>query len=361
MPSGPAVLKFSRGLPPTRQFGERIRLLVVQGPDKGTCFSILGDLIFIGREGCQIVLNDTNISRKHAELGWKGDHFLVRDLGSANGIVYNGEKVTEAKLKAGDLLLVGLTTLEVYPPGQTKRNDRPLLPASAKRPSLAAPAAAAPVAAKPSDSKLSPEELKKKRETDKKRLLIYVVLFFAVFILYFSEGEKETIRDHAKLEPGEVETKGPPKKKKTEKEIREALAEYIPNYALDTQQRKDAEIFFRNGVRELQNKNYRRAFTAFETALTVDPTHELAKIYLKSAKKEMLAELEATNGAALRAKKSLRYKEARMHYENILRYLEGEAGNNQFMDNESNKKIKKMFDEAQASIKELDKEENKIQ
>jgi tetratricopeptide (TPR) repeat protein len=190
--------------------------------------------------------------------------------------------------------------------------------------------------------------------------VIYAALFFAAFMLYFSEGENKTIRENAKLEPGETESKGPPKKKKTQKEIQEALKEYIPNYALDTQQRKDAEIFFRTGVRELQNKNFRRAFTAFETALTVDPTHELAKIYLKSAKMEMLSELESITGAALRAKKALRYKESRMHYDNVLRYLEGEAGNNQFMDNESNKKIKKMFDDAQAAIKELDKEENKI-
>ena len=96
MPGGPAVLRFSRGLPPTKQFGERLRLLVRQGQDQGTCFSLLGDLLFVGREDCQIVINDSNISRKHAEISWKGDHYVMRDLGSSNGIVFNGNKIGRA-------------------------------------------------------------------------------------------------------------------------------------------------------------------------------------------------------------------------------------------------------------------------
>ena len=147
--AGPAVLRFSRGLPPTKQFGERLRLLVRQGQDQGTCYSLLGDLVFIGREDCQIVLNDTNISRKHAEISWKGDHYVIRDLGSANGIVYNGNKVPESKLNPGDIVLMGLTVLEVYPSGSTKKNEKPLLPGPVKRsaPAQADPAAAANAAA----------------------------------------------------------------------------------------------------------------------------------------------------------------------------------------------------------------------
>ena len=157
-------------------------------------------------------------------------------------------------------------------------------------------------------------------------------------------------------------------------EVAEAIAEYMPSYALDTQQRKDAEIFFRNGVREVTNKNYRRAFTAFETALTVDPSHELAKIYLKTAKIEMINELKNMNNAALQAQKSLRYREARMHYTNIVRYLEGENGGKdllRYQENEvlktkkkSDKKeytIPEIYEGAVEGLKELDKVENKGQ
>lgn len=376
MGAGPAVLKFARGLPPSRQFGERLRLLVLQGPEQGACFSLLGETIFVGREDCQIMFADTNISRKHAEISWQGDHYMVRDLGSANGVLHNGLKITKAKLGAGDLVMMGLTVLEVYPAGQVKRNERPQLPANAKRPALAL-AGQVPVAeAAPAEgrhSEASEAEVKAKRQTDKKRLIIYVGIFFLVFTLYFGTEEKLTVRENARIESSQ-QAAAPKGKRKTAKQIEAELAEVMPSYALDTQQRKDAEIFFRSGVREQQNKNFRRAFTAFETALTVDPTHELAKIYLRSAKMEMMAELKAMNNAAVQAHRALRYKEARMHFGNIVRYLEAEDGGaalEKYVDRDllanrgkgkgSSESIPEMYEKAKAALKELDKVENKAQ
>lgn len=380
MPAGPAVLKFARGLPPSKQFGERLRLLVIQGPDKGACFSLLGDMAFIGREGCQIALSDANVSKRHAEVHWAESGYSVKDLGSSNGILVNGEKVPSAVLKAGDLLMIGLTVMEVYSAGQTLRNERPLLPATARRAAAPATLSAARAAggASPGDGAkakpaLSPEEDKKKRSLEKKRLFIFAGLFLLAFILYFGTDEDKTIREMARIEQAdEPETKGKPKKKMKKAEVAEAISEYMPSYALDTQQRKDAEIFFRNGVREMTNKNYRRAFTAFETALTVDPTHELAKIYLKTAKIEMINELKGMNNAAIQAHKSLRYREARMHYTNIVRYLEGENGGKdliRYQENEvlktskkSDKKeltITEIYDGAVKGLQDLDKVENK--
>jgi tetratricopeptide (TPR) repeat protein len=393
MPGGPVVLKFARGLPPSKQFGERLRLLVIQGPEKGACFSLIGDNAYIGRDGCQISLNDGNVSKRHAEIHWTEAGYAVKDLGSSNGILVNGDKVSGATLKAGDLLMIGLTVMEVYPAGQTTRNDRPLLPASARRapapatlsaaraglpagatPGGAGPGGAGAANAAPAKPALSPEEDKRKRAVEKKRLFIFAGLFLLAFILYFGTDENKTIREMARLDQTETETKAKPKKKMKKAEVAEAIAEYMPSYALDTQQRKDAEIFFRNGVREVTNKNYRRAFTAFETALTVDPSHELAKIYLKTAKIEMINELKNMNNAALQAQKSLRYREARMHYTNIVRYLEGENGGKdllRYQENEvlktkkkSDKKeytIPEIYEGAVEGLKELDKVENKGQ
>jgi pSer/pThr/pTyr-binding forkhead associated (FHA) protein len=391
MPGGPAVLRFSRGLPPTKQYGERLRLLVRQGQDQGTCYSLLGDLLFVGREDCQIVLNDTNISRKHAEISWQGDHYVIRDLGSANGIVYNGNKVPESKLNPGDIVLMGLTVVEVYPPGQTRKSEKPMLSAPVKRLS-AVPAVEAPPAPEQPAPKLTSKE-----EKELKRMLLIVAVFFALAMAYFND-DNATMRQHTKIQ--QVEDEETPRDKKTglpidntDKKIKdvtekiqkskqqlyklqaektsleekkntsknlssEALIEEATSSA-DKVQRKDAEIFFRSGVRELQNKNYRRAFTAFDTALTVDPTHELAKIYLKSAKMELLSELWSTQRAGLQAKASLRYKEARMHFENIIRYLDGENGGSTAMDNEANKELHDLYEDAKKEITELDTLEKK--
>jgi len=343
----PPVLKFQRGLPHSKQYGERLRLLVIQGPDQGTCFSLLGDLLFIGREGAQVQLKDANISRRHAEISWKGDHYTIRDLGSSNGIMHNGAKAAEAKLVAGDIVLVGLSVLEVYAAGQTRKNDAPQIKSLTRRPTGAAiPSAGKPGATAGAADQKKPEEEKKKKEIDKKRLLVYVALAFVAWIAFFSEEEKpQTFRERAKIESSE-EPPPPKKKKLTEKEIKEAMSEYNPQFQLDTPQRKDAEIFFRSGVREMQNKNFRRAITAFQTAITVDNSHELAKIYLKTAKKDMEAEIKSISAAELKTKKSLRFKEARMNYENIIRYLEGDTEN-------------KMYVEAQETLKQIEKDENR--
>ena len=387
MPAGPAVLRFSRGLPPTKQYGERLRLLVRQGQDQGTCYSLLGDVVFIGREDCQIVLNDTNISRKHAELSWKGDHYVLRDLGSANGIVFNGTKTAETKIGPGDIMLMGLTVIEVYPSGQTRKNEKPMLAAPIKRLS----AVPDEITGLPN----SKEAKEAKKKVERKRLMIVVVLFFLLATAYFSD-DQITMRDHNKIQQAEdvetpAEKNGKPidnseakiaertkaiqetklklnrlqeDRARLEKEATttknlgsEALADQLNSHS-DTQQRKDAEIFFRNGVRELQNRNYRRAFTAFDTALTVDPSHELAKIYLKSAKMELLSELWSTQVAGLRAKASLRYKEARMHFENIVLYLEVESGNSS-MENEANKELRDLHADAKKELEDLDRLENK--
>ena len=65
----------------------------------------------IGRSrDCDIVLADSNVSRRHAELRPSGDGWTVTDLGSTNGVKVNGRAVRphEAQpVAAGDKLDVG--------------------------------------------------------------------------------------------------------------------------------------------------------------------------------------------------------------------------------------------------------------
>jgi hypothetical protein len=65
----------------------------------------------IGRSReCDIVLNDSNVSRRHAELRPLGDGWTVTDLGSTNGVRVNGREVRANEpqpLQAGDRIDVG--------------------------------------------------------------------------------------------------------------------------------------------------------------------------------------------------------------------------------------------------------------
>jgi hypothetical protein len=67
-----------------------------------------GALIGRSRE-CDIVLNDSNVSRRHAEISPSGGHgWLIKDLGSTNGVRVNGRTVDGPHpLESGDRVELG--------------------------------------------------------------------------------------------------------------------------------------------------------------------------------------------------------------------------------------------------------------
>ncbi len=70
------------------------------------------DVLVIGRSsGCDIVLDDPNVSRRHAEVRRLGEGFSLVDLGSTNGTEVNGQRVGETSLMNGDVIGVGTTRL----------------------------------------------------------------------------------------------------------------------------------------------------------------------------------------------------------------------------------------------------------
>lgn len=64
-------------------------------------------LLFGRHQECDVQLNSKKISRRHCCLAQVDDHLVVRDLGSTNGILINGVKVTEGTLVPGDELVIG--------------------------------------------------------------------------------------------------------------------------------------------------------------------------------------------------------------------------------------------------------------
>jgi pSer/pThr/pTyr-binding forkhead associated (FHA) protein len=64
-------------------------------------------LLFGRHEECDVQLNSKKVSRRHCIVAQVNDVFIVRDLGSTNGVRINGERVAEGKLRPGDELQVG--------------------------------------------------------------------------------------------------------------------------------------------------------------------------------------------------------------------------------------------------------------
>jgi len=82
-------------------------------PD-GTTLPITSEPLVIGRLAeCGVVLTDTNVSRRHAQVSLDSGEIVMVDLGSTNGTFLNGRRVTRATVKPGDELTVGTTRLRV--------------------------------------------------------------------------------------------------------------------------------------------------------------------------------------------------------------------------------------------------------
>lgn len=82
-----------------------------------TIFILDEDLITIGKddpeEGIQnsIHLSDETVSRRHAKITREGADYLIEDLESTNHTFVNGREIKKEKLKHGDRIIIGLTTL----------------------------------------------------------------------------------------------------------------------------------------------------------------------------------------------------------------------------------------------------------
>ncbi|NDJ79160.1 MAG: FHA domain-containing protein, partial [Chloroflexi bacterium] len=72
-------------------------------------------VITIGRRHDNtIVLDDSRISRQHAQLRYRQGAFVLYDLGSRGGTFVNGARITEVALRPGDVIaLAGVTVVYV--------------------------------------------------------------------------------------------------------------------------------------------------------------------------------------------------------------------------------------------------------
>ena len=73
---------------------------------------LAGERMTIGRSReCDIVIDDPNVSRRHAEVRKTIEGWMVVDLGSTNGVKVNGSRVREEVLSPGDEITLGLIQL----------------------------------------------------------------------------------------------------------------------------------------------------------------------------------------------------------------------------------------------------------
>ena len=91
------------------------KLTIQSGPQAGMELNLDRPSIRIGRgSGSDLVLQDNQSSRQHAEISRQGDQFYIRDLGSTNGTQVNGKRIGDwQRLADGDQVVLGDVPLTV--------------------------------------------------------------------------------------------------------------------------------------------------------------------------------------------------------------------------------------------------------
>jgi len=94
-------------------------LKVINGPNYGAEFSMqTGNVYTLGTDPltCDLVFYDNSVSRQHARVSISTEDTLsIEDLNSRNGVLVNGEAITEKKMiQPSDIISLGTTSFVIY-------------------------------------------------------------------------------------------------------------------------------------------------------------------------------------------------------------------------------------------------------
>jgi pSer/pThr/pTyr-binding forkhead associated (FHA) protein len=94
---------------------------IVEGPDAGRQIELTRPLVLGRDDSADVVLEDGQISRRHARVTPSSGGVTVEDLESTNGTFVNSDEVyAPVELRPGDELLVGVTVLQLRSPEQIR-------------------------------------------------------------------------------------------------------------------------------------------------------------------------------------------------------------------------------------------------
>src|SRR5687767_13274222 len=126
----------------------QFQLIMRSGPTPGAAFTLEGDQLTVGRDSTnEIVINDAEISRRHARLTFQGGKYVIEDLGSTNGTFVNGQRLAGPRvLKAGEVVSFGEQIVLVFEMTNFDAGATMVSPRAAAVPSIQRPLTAPPPA-----------------------------------------------------------------------------------------------------------------------------------------------------------------------------------------------------------------------
>ena len=90
----------------------KLRLIMNKG-EAAFSYDIDGKTVSVGRSADNdIQIHDNHVSRNHLVVKRKGRRYLVKDLGSGNGTLVNGNRIPSGatvEVKDGDAIVIGMS------------------------------------------------------------------------------------------------------------------------------------------------------------------------------------------------------------------------------------------------------------
>ena len=88
------------GFPAPSSHGSALTLVY-----NGERHSITKDRFVIGRgkQSSDLTLKDPNVSRQHAMIEFQNGVYFMVDMGSTNGVEYNGQRIARKQIGEGDI------------------------------------------------------------------------------------------------------------------------------------------------------------------------------------------------------------------------------------------------------------------
>lgn len=122
------------------------RLIMNSGPSIGKVFMLDKPEMFIGRDlNNDIVINDPEISRRHARLVLQQNGYILEDLGSTNGTFFQGQRLTAPlSLQPAQVITFGERITVAYEVSPDAAGDTLLFPSEPPAEAEARPATARP-------------------------------------------------------------------------------------------------------------------------------------------------------------------------------------------------------------------------
>jgi len=311
------------------------RIRVIKGPDIGTTYVVTNTRVVIGRgEDADAVLSDLKASRHHVEIILNGSMWMLRDMGSVNGVLCNGISVRKAELTGKDVVTLGETTFEFLSSVQSSTRSLVVPFPTAAGPGTGV-SSTVPLTelssgftgtfnglkAAPTQTIAAP-----KAESSSKMLIGIVI---GVLLLIFLTTEEDDAKSKAKVKEAA---------KKSEKAELDSIYTQLSNPSAPPTTPEGREIvktadqFFRAGFREYREGNFLRAKTQFENALQIYPGHALSILYLQNCKlrtDDLVATYRETGKKNL---ESGRIKSAKGQFESILRILSRDQTNQAYIE-----------------------------